>query len=294
MPGAVLTFGGSGGPTAPKRSSPKVRPIPNSASYLSFQSYAFQTNSAGAHNGRQFNVLCGDDAPAIVDGYGQWTVINRPLRQGLTIPQGFNPAKIQLNIRFGCWAGEFGFNGWDTSHTAALYVEQCIDDLHWMAGGNALGGPSPVVYIDSYRPDGTGVVRSDLMPRQYRGVPWIIDSGITWNASLRDRFGSRTYQEAQFTVMGYTAPAGAQRPPVEKTRQSGGFFKTNNQIHTARRIAASNSSQSPPALVESLARTILKDPRNNPCRGTRLSLGRRSIDWKIPPGTEVWVAQHQI
>lgn len=292
MPGASLTFPGT--PRKKPKSPTHAHQIPLSASYLSFQSYAFQTNAAGGHNNRQFNVLCGDNPPTIVDGYGQWTVINRPLRQGLTIPQGFNPAKLQIDLRFGVWDGRFGFNGWDTSHTAALSVEGDIDDLHWMAGGNELGGPSPVVYIDSYRPDNGVAVRTDLMPRQYRGVPWIIDSGVTWGNSLRDRYGSRIYQEASLTVMGYTAPAGAQRPPTQQSRLSGGFFKTNGQAHTARGIAAASSSQTPVALVETLARNILKDPRNNPCRGTRLKLERRGIDWKIPPGKDVWVPARTI
>lgn len=302
MAGAVLTFG-EGSPIAPRPRGPSgpAGQIPLTASYLYFQSYAFQTTASGGHNSRQFSVLCGDDPPTIIDGYGQWTVISRPLRQGLTIPQGFNPAKLQLNVRFGVWDGRFGFGGWDTGLRVGAsfdtrvgeYIEECIDDLHWMAGGNELGGPSPVLYIDSYRLDKGQAVRTFLMPKQYRGVPWIIDNGITWGTSLRDRYGTRIYQEAAFTVMGYTAPAGGNRPPVQQSRLSGGFFKTNGQVRTARGIAASNSSGGlSGALVESLARNILKDARNNPCRGSRIKLERRSIDWKINDGIDVWVPSH--
>lgn len=291
MPGAILTFG----PTHKKRKTvPRVTPVALAASYLTFQSWAFQKNAQGGHNHRMFNVLCGDNPPTIVDGYGIWTVINRPLRQGLTIPQGFNPAKLKIEIRFGIWDGQFNFSGWDTSQAAAKQVESNIDDLHWMAGGNSLGGPSPAVYIDSYRPDQGKTVRTDLMPPQYVGVPWVIDSGIEWGNSLRDKYGSRIYQEASFTVMGYNAPAGGASLPPEKTRLSGGFFKTTNTIKTARGIAASNSSESPVAGIESLARSICKSSRNNPCKGTRIKLERRSIDWVITPGTDVWVDSHFI
>lgn len=277
--------------------------IAPAASYLSFQSYAFQTNAAGSHNTRQFVALCGDEPPAIVDGYGKWNVIDRPLRQGLTIPTGFNPAKLQINIRIGVWDGRFNFDGWDTGHRPfapyderpADYVETCCDDLHWMAGGNELGGPSPIVYIDSYRMDKQQIVRTFLMPKPYRGVPWIIDSGINWGKSLRNQWGTRIYQEANFTVMGYTAPAGQHRPPVQKTRGAGGFYKTTSQVRTALQIAVATSSPLATALVEGYARGILEAPQNNPCHGSpRIKLERKHITWKIPVGVSVWVPSHFI
>lgn len=264
---------------------------PLAASYLTLASSAFQLNNVGTHNSRVFSVLCGDNPPTIVDGYGQWTTIPRPLRQGVTVPQGFNPAKLKIEVRFGVWDGMFGWNGWDTRPQASAYVEECIDDLHWMAGGNSPGGPSPSLYIDSYRPTSGGPVRTNLMPPQYRGVPWIIDSGINWNDSLRDKFGSRIYQDADFTVTGYTAPSGGP-PAVQKPRAPGAFVKVTAQTRTAMEIAtkASWGSQSwVPAFVESQARSILKNSSNNPCKGTRLSLERRSIHWPIPIGTDVWV-----
>lgn len=269
-----------------------MRPL--GASYLTISSKAFQTNAQGGHNANYLEVLCGDNPPTIVDGYGQWTIIPRPLRQGLTVPQGFNPAKLKIEVRFGVWDGRFQFHGWDTRPIAAQYVEDSIDSLHWMAGGNELGGPSPVVWIDSYRLSAGKTVPTDLMPKQYRGVPWIIDSGINWNDSLRDRQGSRIYQEADFTVTGYTIPTGGPPAPTKSAASDGGFFKTNAQVRTTFGIASSSSAHVIESYYESLARTICKDPRNNPCRGTRLKLERRGIHWEIPPAVDVWVPTHTI
>ena len=266
--------------------------------YLVLQSWAFERNAQGGHNQRQFNVLCGENPPQIVDGYGKWNVIDRPLRQGVTIPQGFNPAKLKVEVIFGIWDGRFGKNGWDKSATAADEVESNIDDLHWMAGGNAIAGPSPVVYMDSYRLAGGKLFRTKLVPPQYWGVPWVITDGITWGNALRlphgSRAGSRVYQEASFNLLGYTPASGNVLPPPEQTRLAGGFFTVTSTVRTARAIASANSSRVPLQFTEQLATQILSDPRNNPCRSSRLKLERRSIDWAIPVGTAVFVPAHPI
>lgn len=264
--------------------------IPLGASYLTFQSYAFQVNSSGGHNNRFFNALCGDDPPTITDGYAKWTTIDRPLRQGVTVPQGFNPAQLKISIRMGIWDARFDYHGWDTSARAAAEVEANVDDLHWMAGGNALAGPSPIVYVDSYRTDTKTTTRSRLMPRQYWGVGWVINGGIEWGTSYRHRNGSRIYQEAVFTMLGYSSLGVS--PPAQQHKYAGGFFKTNAQNRTALAIAASQSGHTPPALQENLARAILKSPRNNPCHGTRVKLERRSMTWQMPLHLDVWVPSH--
>ncbi len=69
---------------------------------------------------------------------------------------------------------------------------------------------------------------------------------------------------------------------------------TNDTVNTALGIAAANSSRAPDALWQSLATKLINDPRNNPCRGTRLRLERRSIYWVIPSGTAVWTPDHPI
>ncbi len=273
----------------PPRKTVHATPIVAPTGYLTLQSAAFQ-QSEGSR--LPFNVLCGDDPPTVIDGYGLWTVIPRPLRLGIPIPQGFNPARMQWNVRFGIWDGSLGTPGWDTSNQAGAVVEDQIDTLDWMAGGGFRGGPSPVVYIDSYRNDGGNFLRTNLIPPQYHGIPWIIDTGITWGTSMRTRLGSRVFQEAAFTTMAYSSALGTHKPPSEKHGLSGGFFKTSKQTDTARKIAASRTGQVPTALVEDLARKICKAPQNNPIHKTRINMERRSINWKIPPNLDVWVPAH--
>jgi hypothetical protein len=234
------------------------------------------------------SALCGEDPPTVIDGYGKWTVIDRPLRQGVTVPQGFNPAKVKISIRMGIWDGRFNFTGWDQSDDAGVEIESNIDDLHWMAGGNALGGPSPVVYVDTYNADGSG--SNDLMPRQYRGAAWVIDGGIQWGKSYRNGHAYRTYQEAEFNLLGYNSFGVA--PPKHNRQQNGGRFKTTQAVHTALAIASAPSSNSPAAYHEILAGRICHDPHNNPCYKSKIKLERRSLTWPMPIGLEVWVPSH--
>lgn len=261
------------------------------AAYLTFQGSAFSRNKSGGHNLREVNALCGDDPPMITDGYAKWTVIDRPLRQGVTVPQGFNPAQMKVSIRLGVWDARFDRRGWDTSARAAQAVEDDVRNLHWMAGGNFEAGPSPIVYVDSYQDVGRGT-RSHLVPRDYWGVGWVINAGIDWGNSLRHSNGSRIYQEATFTLLGYTALGTP--PPAHKHTEGGGFFKTTAHARTALAIAAAASGHAPEALLRSLAQTILQSPRNQPCRGSRVSLQRRVITWKMPIGLSVWVPDHHI
>jgi len=269
---------------------PLLPPIPNPA-YITIQAESFSRNKRGQHNFVEVSALCGDDPPKITDGYAKWNVIDRPLRQGVTVPAGFNPAQMAISLRLGIWDGRFNHGGWDVSADAAQAVETMVDDLHWMAGGNFEAGPSPIVRVKSLT--GRGNNQTFLVPRQYWGVGWVINGGIEWGNSLRHRNGSRLYQEATFTLLGYTSLGG--HPPPVKTVLGGGFFKTSPQIRTALGIAASRSSRSPQAYHETLARRILRHPRNNPCHRSRIKLERRSIHWQMPPtGLDVWVPEHNI
>lgn len=271
-----------------------MTPIPPN-NYLTFQSLAFQRNAKGGHNHRQFNALCGDNPPTPVDGFGKWAVIDRPLRQGIAVPQGFNPSKLKIEILFGIWDGRFNWSGWDTRPVAGQEVESNISDLQWMAGVKAIGGPSPVVYVDSYSISQGSLVRNDLFPRDYRGIGWIISDGIEWGTCIREpQFGSRVYQEASFNIMGYSPLGSNTNAPPQQTTLAGGFFITNSQSNTALAIAAADSSAAPQALLETLARQILDSDRNNPCRGSRVSLTRRGIHDDLPLGLSVWVPPHQI
>lgn len=282
--------GGFGTGPVKIRKSQKVQPVTPANGYLTIQANAFQKNAGGRV---PFSVLCGEEPPTVIDGYGQWTVIPRPLRQGIPIPQGFNPARMQWNVRFGIWDGSLGFSGWDKSEQAGTVVESQTDTLDWMAGGRFTGGPSPIVYIDSFRNDKGKAIRTNLIPSKYHGIAWVIDTGIQWGTSYRNFLGSRIYQEASFTTEAYSSALGSNKPPTAQYGLAGGFFNTTHNVHTAREIAANRTSQLPPALVESLARKICKAPQNNPIgKHSHINLERRSIDWPIPDNLPVWVPAH--
>lgn len=260
----------------------------NSGRYLNLAAAAFQKNKEGKHNERQFYALCGANPPTITAGYGKWNVVDRPLRQGVTIPTGFDPAKLHVQLLFGVWDGRFNFSGWDKSKFAGQAVEQDIDDLHWMAGGNSLGGPSPNIYIWSGKRDN----QTRLVPKQYWNVGWVVTGGITWGQSWRNRFGDRIYQEAEFDLLGYS---GVKNPgPKIKSVTDGGYFTTTAAVRTAYGIAAAQSSHSSADNIEILARRILAQGRNNPCHGSRVKLERRSVHWKMPIHLKVWVPQHHV
>lgn len=258
-------------------------------SFLHFTGYSI----VNAHEKpRPFSAACGDDPPTITDGYAKWTVIDRPLRQGVTIPTGFNPAKVKVSVRFGVWDGLFGYEGWDTSPRAALHNEEQIDTLHWMAGGNFEGGPSPIVYMHAYTPN---LGESYLNPHPYWGVGWVIDGGVEWGKSLRNpQNGCRIYQEASFSLMGFLGvnvgtPKDKSTPGGFGAANTGRYFRTTAATHTAQKIAAKFV---PGGFQDVLASQILSDPQNNPCRGSRISLSRKSTRWPMPSGLQVWVPAH--
>ncbi len=297
-PPTGFSAGGGGAISAPPA---PYSPIASQtfAPLVPLQDYLFFSGNPQTGNATQksFYALCGDEPPTVVDGYAKWGVIDRPLRQGLTIPQGFNPAKVQINLRFGIWDGRFRFHGWDTSPAAASQNELDIDTLHWMAGGgdSTRSGASPLVTLQAFSAQDPSQL-IDLVPRQYWGVGWVVDAGIQWGTSLREpSTGRRIYQEASFTLLAFAAAPGQKATPPS-TNQAGGYFRVKNKNHdTMIGIATAPSGNAPPAEWERLAYKISIASQNNPCRGTSLHLARKSIvHFHIPLGTAVWVPSHFI
>src|SRR5581483_6732395 len=166
--------------------------------YLSFQGVGF---SSGYR--QSFDVLCGDNPPTVTAGYANWTNVKRPLQRSLTIFEGYEPATMTVEVRFGQWANN---GSWQTDDTAGQKNENDIGKLEWMAGSNFQQGPSPAIYVWSHSTQGGD---TDLIPRQYRGLPWIISGGVQWGKSIRNPNGYRIWQDATFTLENYlnlTAP----------------------------------------------------------------------------------------
>src|SRR5215831_13826354 len=58
-----------------------------------------------ADNGLSVTVLRGNDPPQITDGYGGWTVVDRPRRVGYAYWAGINPIKLKLPCLIDDWQG---------------------------------------------------------------------------------------------------------------------------------------------------------------------------------------------
>lgn len=254
--------------------------------YISFQ-------GKGPNRQDGFAVLCGDNPPVIAGGYANWQTVPRPLLRGVTVFQGYDPVTMTLELRFGIWTSTFA---WQTDDDAGRSVEADIEKLEWMAGANFVAGPSPYVYLNTY--DASGAT-TPLIPLQYQqtaGVsgatrdtslwPWVISGGITWGASYRNSSGYRIKQDATLTVMNYQ---GFTAPPQKST--SGAYFTSVPGRDTMLLIASAPSSHA--LFPEALATRIQADPKNNPMKGSRISLQRKSLRWPIKHGARVWVPGHQ-
>lgn len=275
-----MSTGGSGAPFPPTTANVSLVPsgsAPRAASniYLTLQGIGF---SSGYR--QSFDVMVGDSPPTITGGYATWSTVKRPLTRALTIFQGYDPVQMQLAVRFGQWSP-----GWDRSDSAGRQVEQDIGKLEWMAGSNFREGPSPIVYVWSFSNQGG---ETDLIPPQYRHVPWIITGGVQWGKALRNPGGYRVWQDATFTLENYL---NLSKPPAADLTVRGKYITSGPGRDTALTIAA--AARSPMVDHRILAGRICADPKNNPIKGTRIRLNGRSLSWPIRHGIEVWVPQHQ-
>lgn len=266
--GATITFG------APQRPKP-APPVRNV--FLSFQGIGFSTGAT-----RSFDVISGQAPPTITGGYAKWTVLSRPLQRGLTFLDGYDPTTMTVSVIFGQW----GTQGWQIGDRAAQKVETDIGSLEWMAGSNFVSGPSPVVYVFSHSSQGGD---SDLIPPQYRGVPWIV-TGLEWGTAYRNPSGSRVWQEATVTLQNYLN-LGA--PPAADTSASGGYFISKPGRDTPLLIAGAPSVNSPTVDHSVLAGRICEDAKNNPCKATSIRLQRKSVYFAIRHGVNVFIPSHQ-
>lgn len=252
--------------------------------YLTFQGIG---QSSGVRRG--FDVMVGDDPPSITGGYAKWTNIARPLQRALVVFQGYDPMQMDVNVRFGVWDAKRGWLRDDTdpiSGQDVRRVEADIDTLEWMAGGNFDDGPSPVVYVYSHGSQGRD---TDLISGKYHGMAWIV-TNIQWGKSYRNKNGFRTWQEATISLTNYLNLG---RTPAPDTNVRGAYFVSKPGADTPLGIAGAWTGRTPTVDWQTLAKNICSDDQNNPCQGTNLNLGRRSISYKIRHGVKVWVPRHQ-
>ena len=119
----------------------------------------------------------GKDPPTMTDGYGGWTVRNRPRRQGLTVYAGHEPYTMELPLLFD------GFRENDP-------VDAELSALERMARPPADYQEPPLVRV-------TG-------PIPHADLQWVIN-GIRWGTSVRNEGGYRVRQEVTLTLLRYIA-----------------------------------------------------------------------------------------
>lgn len=148
-------------------------------------------------------------APTVTGGYAKWGVIDRPLRAGLTIFEGYDPSTIEIPILFDDFIGGNG----DA-------IEDDIQKLEYMAGrgpgaANTLGDNKipPIITVQCYDTDGNAF---PLIPKPYQYSPstntnppiWVI-TGLSWDANPeRNHAGNRIRQAATVTVTQYVESIG--------------------------------------------------------------------------------------
>ena len=246
--------------------------------YLSFYGVGF---TSGVQ--KSFQALCGANPPTVTGGYAVWNKVKLPMQRSLTTLDSYDPAQLTCEVIFGQFDPS---QGWMIDPASAALVEQYIGDLEWMAGSNFHSGPSPVVYVKANATGG----QSNLIPPQYQNMPWIVSS-LTWGKAYRNAQMSRVYQEATIVLENYL---NFSKPPQADENTQGGYFASKPGRDTALLIAGAPSTNSPMVDHQTLARRILADPQNNPCRGTSIKLQRRSVTWQIRHTVPVWVPGHQI
>lgn len=259
-------------------------------------------------DGLQVSVMAGDEPPQITGGYGKWTTVDRPLRRGISVFQGYDPATMSVPLRFGMWiprdfsvhddgadgTQRFGGITWATSDAAGQQVERNIQVLEAMAGGQQTAGQPPFVYVNTYDAQGR---TTGLVPPSYQNTagapsglsdgklwPWVITS-VTWGNSLRSSNGWRIYQECVITLMNYL---NYNRPQTKQ--QKGSYFKTSKSHHTCLKIAGARSVHA--LSVSQVASLIKNSHKNNPVSRSKIHLRDHSTHWNIPLGKEIWVPSH--
>jgi hypothetical protein len=247
------------------------------APYQTNQLYTFSGTLPGAI-GYTFNVLAGYQPMTVTGGWANISVIDRPLRLGFTIPQGYDPYTATVAIQFE--------NVVRQPHRGASplsNVEFDIQKLEWMAGrgelyrtrqgasplGPATGNP-PLVTVTSLDSSGNP---TNLIPPNLQGdIVWVItdiayDTQVGSSSSggqqgsggvQRDRSGTRNRQAAVVTLMQYISGPGAENSPSRRqaNRQAASGYRVYRATSERDTIQAIVLSINPTATASTVQSVI--------------------------------------
>jgi hypothetical protein len=142
-----------------------------------------------------FQALCGPQPPVITSTPVDITVVNRPRSVGYTVPTGYDPFTMDVQIRFENWI--------NYKTPINPDVEGDISRLLWMAGRGKLGpnptmngnGNPPIVKVRCFDPKGTDL---PMIGPDLTGLEWVI-SNIQWDPTPL-RLDSQTIAARKLTV----------------------------------------------------------------------------------------------
>jgi len=120
--------------------------------------------------------LVGPDGPKITDGYGGWSTVDRPRRQGVTLWTGRPPFKMTV---------DFVLDGYKKLKP----VEIACASLERMALPPTEGKEPPVLKVSG-----------DMVP--HPGLDWVLED-IQWGETIRNSSGRRLRQVATLTFIRY-------------------------------------------------------------------------------------------
>lgn len=122
-----------------------------------------------------FRAKFGDGAPLVIDGYGGWTVTQRPRNIGITEWVGRNPVAVEIPFMIDKW-----ITIPDANNPSEL-VESQVKKLERLSGVGSDEEP-PVCKVD-----GHGVIPFD---QEYKPQwKWVIEN-VTWDRGIEIRSGT--------------------------------------------------------------------------------------------------------
>jgi hypothetical protein len=209
------------------------------------QQYKFTgtLNDAGEpHQKLSFYVLAGVGAPTPTGGWAKINTIDRARRKGFTMPIGYDPAAMDVPVRFEATV-DYGAFGWTPAQ-----LEHDIQVLEWMAGRGKLyangthpaQGDPPIVQVSSFQADSQS--STNLIPPNFHSdgandLRWLISNLQYDSGAIRGPLGDRHRQDITVSLVEYVAVPGAPTSPKQRQQGRGnvtGFktYTTNAAVNT--------------------------------------------------------------
>lgn len=196
------------------------------------------------HQKLAFTCLAGIGAPTVTGGWPKINKLDRMRRKGYTMPMGFDPAEMDVPVRFEATV-DYG-SGTANSRMpggpgpwSPTQIEKSIQVLEWMGGRGKLynngthpaQGDPPIVQVSSFKSDGTA---TNLIPPNYHSdapndIRWMVSNIQYGSDAIRGSGGDRHRQDATVSLIEYVAVPGA--PTSPRTRQQGRGTSTGFKTH---------------------------------------------------------------